>query len=405
MTGNLQATDDSRFPGWLVLLGSLTAVAPLSIDMYLPGFPQASRDLAAPPGAMEYTLAAFFVGLTLGMIFYGPISDRFGRKPPLRFGFALYSLASIGCALSGNVEVLCFFRFLQGLGGCAGIVIPNAIIRDKTTARNSARAFSMLMLVMGLAPILAPLIGGQLLSIWGWRSIFAVLALFGLLSSFAISFGLAESHDTAHEPPLVLRTVLRNYMQLLANRSFLGFVFSGGLTTAGMFAYIAGSPFVLIELYGVAPQHFGWFFGVNALGLIASSQLNARFLKTTPATVILRHALWVPPITGLCLVVLAVTGLVSLQWFALGFFCFVASIGWIAPNAMASALATHGQMAGTAAALASAMQYSFATLAGALVGALHSGDGQSLAVVMALCGCGAWLGHRILIGAPHSQAG
>lgn len=397
MNSSSSKTSPKRFPRWLVLLGFFTAVAPLSIDMYLPSFPEVERALAAPHGGMELTLSCFFIGLTLGQLFYGPLSDRFGRKPPLYFGFALYTLASIGCALSGNVTTLWICRFLQGMGGCAGIVIPTAIVRDRTTARESARAFSMLMMVMGLAPIVAPLIGGWLLTWFGWRSIFLALALFGGVSLVAMIFGLTESHDTAHEPPLSLKNVVTNYGSLLRNKSYLGFVLAGGLTMAGMFAYIAGSPFVLMEVYGVQPRHFGWFFGLNAFGIIVSSQLNARTLKSFAATTILRYALWAPPIAGLTLAVLACSGFISLPWFVIGFFFFVASTGWITPNSIASALATHGQMAGAAAALASALQFLFATLAGAMVGAFHNGTGQPLAVVMALCGCGAWLSHRLLV--------
>ena len=393
---------DKGFPTWLVLLGVLTAVAPLSIDMYLPSFPQIEQTLSGQPGSVEFTLASFFIGLTFGLLFYGPLSDRFGRKPPLYFGFALYTIASLGCALSDSIGMLTLCRFLQGMGGCAGIIIPSAIVRDRTSARDSAKAFSLLMLVMGLAPILAPLLGGWLLTLWGWRAIFMVLAAFGALCLVAITFGLSESHSTKHEPPLRLIGVLRNYGLLFRNRAFLGYALGGGLSMSGMFAYIAGSPFVLIDLYGIPPQHYGWFFGANAFGLIASSQLNAWFLKKYPATTLLRRALWVPPIVGLSLAALALSGLISLPWFVFGFFCFVSSIGWITPNATASALATHGQMAGTAAALSSALQFSFATLAGALVGTFHNGTGQPLAVVMALCGCGAWLCHRVLV--PHHEA-
>ncbi len=385
--------------GWLVVLGALTAVAPLSIDMYLPSFPTVTKALAAPPGGMELTLAAFFIGLTLGQLAYGPISDRFGRKPPLYFGFALYMLASLGCGLSQNVTELWMFRFLEGMGGCAGISLPAAIVRDRLAARDAARAFSRLMLVMGVAPILAPLFGGWVLTLFGWRAIFVVLALFGAASLVSIRFGLSESHDTVHAEPLRLGSALRNYAYLLSNRAYLGFALAGGLSMAGMFAYIAGSPFVLIDLYGVKPEHYGWFFGANAFGLIASSQLNARVLASYPATTILRYSLFAPPLAGLALAVLALAGWISLPFFLIGFFIFVASMGWITPNAMASALATHGQMAGAAAALASALQFFFATLAGALVGVLHNGTGQPLALVMALCGCGAWLGHRLLV--PH----
>jgi len=388
---------NTRIPIWLILLGALTAVAPLSIDMYLPSFPQIMQSLGGHPGSVELTLAAFFIGLTMGQLFYGPLSDHFGRKKPLYVGFAIYTIASIGAAMTGSISSLVAWRFLQGLGGCAGIIVPSAIVRDRTTARESARAFSLLMLVMGLAPILAPLIGGQLMLLWGWRGIFYALSIFGISCLFAILFGLEESHDTRHEQPLALLTVLGNYYQLLKNKTFLGFALAGGLAMSGMFAYIAGSPFVLIDLYGIPAENYGFFFGANAFGLIASSQINARLLKKFTATAILRAALWIPSITGVSLALLAFNNWISLPIFVVGFFCFVTSIGFIIPNAMACALATHGQQAGTAAALAGALQFFFATMAGILVGMLNDGSGRPLAAVMALCGVGAWLSHHRLV--------
>ncbi|MDD2547326.1 MAG: Bcr/CflA family multidrug efflux MFS transporter [Burkholderiaceae bacterium] len=385
------------FTRWVMLLGFLTAVAPLSIDMYLPGFPQMEKSLNGAPGSIEFTLATFFIGLALGQLLYGPLSDRFGRKPPLYLGFALYTVASVGCALAESVDALCVWRFLQAMGGCAGIVVPSAIVRDRMGARDSARVFSLLMLVMGLAPILAPLVGGWLLEGWGWRAIFWVLTGFGLLCLAFVAWGLGESHATEHEPPLRLGTVMGNYAGLLGNRSYLGFALSGGLVRAGMFAYIAGSPFILIHLYELSPRQYGWFFGANAFGLIACSQINAQLLKKSPPTTLLRRALWVPLLSSLFLSVMALAGWISLTWFAVGFFVFIASVGMVGPNANAAALATHGQMAGTAAALNGSLAFALATLAGALVGALHNGTGQPLALVMLLCGLGAWLSHRFLV--------
>lgn len=389
------------FPAWLALLGFFNAVAPLSTDMYLPSFPEMTRALGAPAGAMEGTLSTYFIGVALGQLAYGPISDRVGRKPPLAFGFALFTLASVGCALAQDVGFLSICRFFQGLGGCAGLVMPAAIVRDRTSARESARAFSMLMLVMGLAPILAPMLGGLVLGALGWRAIFWALAGFGLLALLAIRFALNESHDGRHNAPLSARNIAATYVGLLKNPSYLGFILTGGLTMAGMFAYIAGSPFVLIELYGVPPEHYGWFFGLNAIGLIGSSQLNARLLKKAPATAILRRAIFAPPLAGLAMAALAASGMISLPWFAAGFFIFVASIGWIGPNAMASALATHGQIAGSAAALSSALQYVLATLVGAALAFFHNGGGGPLAGMMAVCGCAAWMAHHVLIERRH----
>jgi DHA1 family bicyclomycin/chloramphenicol resistance-like MFS transporter len=391
-----------RSSAWLVLLGVLTAIAPLSIDMYLPSFPRIEHALGSRPGSVELTLASFFIGMTLGQLFYGPVSDRFGRKRPLYAGLLIYTLASLGAASSHGMAELVAWRFLQGLGGCAGIVIPRAIVRDRTTARELARAFSMLMLVMGLAPILAPLLGGALLLAWGWRGIFVSLAMFGAVCLAGVGFGLSESHDTEHEPPLRLIGVLGNYAGLLRNRAFLGYALGGGMAMSGMFAYIAGSPFVLIDLYGIAPQRYGLFFGANAIGLIGVSQLNAWLLKKYPGTTLLRIALWVPALTGLALAALTLGGWITLPWFVVGFFCFVSSLGCIMPNAMASALATHGQQAGTASALASALQFLLATLAGSMVGILRDGSGRPLAGIMALCGVGAWLSHRLLV-AHHAE--
>lgn len=386
-----------RFILWVLLLGGLTAVAPLSIDMYLPSFGQVEQDLHAPAGSMEWTLSTFFIGLMLGQLIYGPVSDRFGRKWPLYVGFAVYTLASLGCALADNITMLWVCRFLQGMGGCAGLVIPSAIVHDRMGARESARIFSLLMLVMGLAPILAPLLGGWLLQWWGWRAIFGVLVVFGLICLWGVRLGLQESHDITQEPPLQWGTVARNYRNLLRDRTFMGLVVSAGLTRAGMFAYIAGSPFVLMQLYGVTPQNYGWFFGANALGLIVASQLNAYWLKKTAATTLLRLALWLPPLAGSALAVLALTGWMSLGWFAAGCFVFMSSVGVIGPNASATALATQGQRAGTAAAFNGALAFLFATLAGTLVGGLHNGTSEPLALVMALCGWGAWASYYGLV--------
>ena len=398
------ALDGRRFPGWLVVLGALTAIGPLSIDMYLPAFPVMERDLGSPAGGAELTLAGFFIGMALGQLFWGPLSDRFGRKPPLYAGLALYALASLGCALAGNVAVLIFWRILQALGGSAGMVIARAVVRDRCGARDAARAFSMLILIMGLAPILAPLLGGWVVTAWGWRAIFFVLVAFSATCLAAIHFGLAESHDIRHEPPLHLLRVARNYAGLFASRLFLGYSLSGGIAMAGMFAYIAGSPFVLIQLGGIPAEHFGWAFGFNALGFIAASQLNARLLKTIAPTRLLRRALWMPALAGLALTGLAFSGTASLPLTLLGLFLYIASLGFIVPNASACALATHGQQAGTASALLGALQFGLATLAGAAIGQWHDGSARPLALVLAVCGIGAWLVHRLQVH-PHDKSG
>lgn len=386
---------------WLLLLGALTAIGPFSIDMYLPAFPTVEQDLAASPGTMEYTLASFFIGMALGQLFYGPLSDRFGRRPPLMVGLFLYSLASLACAYAGNIHWLVGMRFLEALGGCAGMVITRAVIRDHCDARDTARAFSMLIMVMGLAPILAPMFGSMVVAWMGWREIFLLLALYGAISLFAVYHGLPETHDIKHEPPLRLGRIFGNYGRLLISRSFIGFTLASGLAFAGMFSYIAGSPFVLIQLHGIPPAHFGWMFGLNALGFVVSSQINARLLRTRNITRLLHHAIWLPALAGGMLAVSSLFGWLPLPLVLAGFFVYVASLGFIGPNAMAAALATHGQQAGTASALMGSLQFGIATVMGAAVGVFHDGSARSLMLVMGFCGVGALLVHRWLVSPLH----
>ena len=389
--------DARRFPGWLIILGALTAIGPLSIDMYLPAFAAIEHDLNAATGSAELTLAGFFIGMACGQLVWGPLSDRFGRKPPLYAGLGLFLLASLGCALTDDITALTVWRVLQALGGSAGMVISRAVVRDRCSARESARAFSTLILIMGLAPILAPIIGGWVVITLGWRAIFLLLCAFALACLAAIRFGLPESHAIVHEPPLNARRIAGDYASLFASRAFLGYTLSGGLAMAGMFAYIAGSPFVLIQLGGIAPQHFGWAFGINALGFIVASQLNAYSLKKIAPTRMLRHALWLPALAGLTFLGLTLSGFTSLSLTLLCIFVYVSSLGFIAPNSSASALATFGQRAGTASALMGALQFGLATLTGIGISQLHDGTALPLASLLAVCGIGALLLHRWLI--------
>jgi len=304
--------------------------------------------------------------------------------------------------LAEDITALTAWRVLQALGGSAGMVIARAVVRDRCSTRESARAFSTLILVMGLAPILAPIIGGWVVTLVGWRAIFFLLFAFALACLLAIRLGLQESHSTRHEPPLNAQRIAGDYASLFTNRAFLGYTLSGGLAMAGMFAYIAGSPFVLIQLGGIAPQHFGWAFGINALGFIAASQINARSLKNIAPTRMLRRALWMPGLAGLALAGLTLTDTATLPLTLICMFLYVASLGFIAPNSSASALATFGQRAGTASALMGALQFGLATVTGIGISHLHDGTARPLALMLALCGVSAWLLHRWLVH-PHDR--
>jgi DHA1 family bicyclomycin/chloramphenicol resistance-like MFS transporter len=277
----------------------------MSIDMYLPSLPTIAADFGVEPAAAQWTLASFFIGMAFGQAVYGPLADRYGRKPPLYGGLLVYIVASLGCALAPNATALIAARFVQAVGGCAGVVIARAVVRDRFDAQTSARVYSLLMLVMGLAPILAPLLGGWVLAFAGWRTIFIILALFGLSCLFTVWRYLPETR-----PPAALSTggigpTLRVYAGLLGDRAFLGYVLSGGFAQAGMFAYITGSPHVFIELYGVPAHAYSWLFGLNALGLIASSQINRRLLLRYTAETILRRANRATVLLGLALILVA----------------------------------------------------------------------------------------------------
>mgnify|MGYP006167453409 CR=1 FL=1 len=267
----------------VLILGALSAFGPLAIDFYLPAFPAMAQAFATDEKHVQTTLAAYFLGLSIGQLAYGPVADRFGRRKPLLFGVALFTLASLACAYAPNLDTLVLARFVQALGGCAGMVLSRAIVSDKCDPVASAKVFSQLMLVMGLAPILAPMLGGVLVNLAGWQSIFLVLSLFSAACLLAVSLGLPESLP-ADMPRQPLSGALRQYLRLLNDRVFLGHALTGGIAIAGMFAYIAGSPFVFIELYGVPAEHYGWLFGSNAAGFVIMAQVNARLvLRGGPA--------------------------------------------------------------------------------------------------------------------------
>lgn len=377
------------------MLGSLTALGPLSIDMYLPSFPAIARDLTASPAQVQLTLAVFFVALGIGQAFYGPLSDRFGRRRPLCFGLALYVLASAGCALARSIDALVAWRFAQALGGCAGMVIARAVVRDRFDEREAARFFSLLILVTGLAPILAPSIGGQILVFFSWRAIFWTLAGFALVGLITATFVLPESLPPERRTGGGVATALRVYAQLLRDRAFMRYALSGALVISGMFAYIFGSPFVFMQIYGVRPERFGWIFGAIALGLISASQLNRVVLARVAGARILSHALVVTAAAGVILLVMAWTGGGGLAGLLGPLFVYIASLGFVLPNVIATALGPQGRNAGTASALLGTLQFGAGATVGALLGVLGDGTAVPMAGLIAACGLSALLVHRL----------
>ncbi len=264
----MSSTTGSR-PGYYqlaVTLGALTAMGPLSIDMYLPALPTIARELTASAGATQVSLSVYFVGMAAGQAIYGPLSDRLGRKPTLCFGLVLFLISSIGCALAQRIELLVVFRLSQALGGCASLVIPRAVVRDLFDELDAVRILSILMLVFGLAPILAPLVGGQLLVHYGWRSIFWLHASYAAFWLAVVMVSLPESFPLERRRRDAFAAVLGVYGRLLRDRVYMGYVLTGGFIFAGLLSYIAGSPFVFIELFDVPPERYGLYFGTNAIG-------------------------------------------------------------------------------------------------------------------------------------------
>jgi DHA1 family bicyclomycin/chloramphenicol resistance-like MFS transporter len=379
-----------------MILGALTAMGPLAIDMYLPALPTIAREMATSGASVQVSLAVYFIGIACGQAFYGPLSDRWGRKRALYFGLALFSASSIGCALAESVQTLIALRFLQALGGCAPLVIPRAVVRDYFDQRGSVRMLSVLMLVMGLAPILAPLIGGQLLVNFGWRSVFWVLAAYGAFWLIVVALFLHESLPAARRRRQRAADVVGTYVGLLRDRTFIGYVLTGALIFAGLLAYIAASPFVFIELFHVPPERYGLFFGVNAVGIIAASQVNRWLANKYDARRIITAVLPVSVTAGAVLLMDAATGFGGFPGILVPLFFFIATHGFIMPNTTALAMAPHGAVAGSASALLGTVQFVLGAGAGALVGLFGNGTAVPLAAVVAGCAASALAAYRFL---------
>ncbi len=384
-TGTTKAISmQSAFLRNALVLGMLSAIGPFAIDMYLPAFPAIARDLQVDVSAVQMSLMSFFTAVAVCQIIYGPIADRFGRKPPLYFGLGLFVLASIGCSFAPNVETLIAFRFLQGIGSCATMVIPRAIIRDLHTGHEAARLMATTMLVFSVSPILAPLAGSTLTEFFSWRVIFWAIAAIGIGGLAVILFLLPETRAPGAEKRGIAQA-FATYKSLLKDRHFLGVAFIGGFSQASFFAYLAGSSVVFIEHFGLTPSAYSMVFASNAIAFIGSAQFNSTLMRRFGAERMVRTALIIFAALVTLLFVLTLAGIDNayLLWGLL--FTSFACLGFVIPSTAVLALENHGPIAGTASALMGTLQLSTGAVMIVLVSALYDGTPLSMVGCIALC--------------------
>lgn len=373
----------SRYLRMALVLGLLSAIGPFAIDMYLPALPDIGQSLGAEVGAVQLTLTAFFLSIGLGQLLYGPVSDMVGRKPPLYAGLALFTLASIGCALATDIHTLVALRFLQGLGAAAGMAIPRAVVRDLHTGAEAARLMSLLMLVFSVSPILAPLAGSGVIALTGWRGVFWVVALAAVAGMLLVRGALAETRSEAERVDSSFGSALRAYGLLLRDRHFLGLVFIGAFAMSGFFVYLAGSPFVLINHYGLSPTQYSLAFGLNAAAFIGSAQLTGPLGRRFGLARLAKGAVTACGVVMATLLAYYLFGgdrllvLVSLYFVASAF------MGLVIPTVSVLALEAHGAIAGTASALMGTLQMICGAAAMGIVGLFANGQPLPMVVGMA----------------------
>jgi MFS transporter, DHA1 family, multidrug resistance protein len=381
-----------RIPtGWrrVLLVGSLSIFGPLCIDMYLPALPRISRDLHASASAVQLTLTACLIGISLGQLLLGPISDQVGRRPPLLVGLAAFIVSSVACALAPNIYVLTGCRLVQGIGGAAGIVIARSIVRDLHSGVAMVRFFSTLMLVTGLGPVLAPQIGSWALAFTTWRGIFVILAGFGALLLCTAWLRVPETLPPPARATGSVWSTLATMGSVIRDRTFLGYALACGLGMGGTFAYIAGSSFVLQNVYGLSPQIYGLVFALNACGMVIGAQVNGRLAVRFSPVRLLTFGLITMATAGAILLTVVSTGAVGLPGVVPSLFAVMFGCGFVGPNSVALALQRYPQAAGTASAVLGSFQFVLAALAAPLAGIGGTADALPMALLITVLPCAA----------------
>lgn len=367
----------------ILLLGSLTTLSPFSIDMYLPGFPAIANDLNTTVAKVSLSLSSFFVGISAGQLLYGPLLDRYGRKWPLYFGLVVYILASAGCIVSMSIESLIVLRLVQAIGSCAAGVAAIAMVRDLFPVEDSAKVFALLMLVIGVSPMLAPTIGGYVISAFGWHAVFIVLGILGLLLLVAVRLWLPESYKPDTSISLKPRPIITTFLKVAREPQFYTYALSGAIAFSGLFAYVAGSPLLFMDIFKVDGKTYGWIFAFLSIGFIGSSQINSLLLRKYKSEQMVYAAMIGQSVTGL----LFLLGM-AFEWYGLGetitfLFLFLSCIGITNPNAAALSMAPFSKNAGSASALMGALQMGIGSLASLAIGLLDNGSAVPMVGVMA----------------------
>jgi len=373
-----------RYVSLIIILGLLTAISPFSIDMYLPGFRDIAASLHTTVATVSLSLSSYFVGISIGQLLYGPLLDRHGRKRPLYFGLLLYILSSAACTQVHHINSLILLRFIQALGGCGATVAAMAMVRDIFGPKESAKVFSLLLLVIGASPMLAPTAGSYIISLFGWRAVFIVLLIMAVLITLLTIIGLPESYQPDESFSLRPKPILKNFLSVLGERAFLTYSISGSLAFAGLFAYVSGSPIVFMDVYHVDKKTYGWIFAGLSIGFIGLSQFNTLLLKKYSSEQIIRVALLAQVAISLLFWAGNVAGWWGLPQTLFFLFFLLGSIGFCNPNAAALALAPFSRNAGIASALLGAMQMGTGALASVAVSVFSNGTATPMIGVMAV---------------------
>ncbi|CCD35344.1 Bicyclomycin resistance protein [Candidatus Paraburkholderia kirkii UZHbot1] len=391
-------TTRRRPDGWLILLlGALAACGPLSIDMYLPSLPSLADSFGTSPAAAQSTLTSFMFGFSFGMLLYGPLSDAYGRRPVLLGGIALYALASIGCAAALSIDALVFVRFLQALGAGAASVLARAIARDAHHPTDAARVLSMLSIVTSIGPLLAPLIGGQLILLGGWRVVFVVLTLFGLTCVATAFLRVPETWPKEKRASAALGKSFAAYGHLLTDPVTWGHMMCGGMAFASMFAYITATPFVYIDYFHVKPQYYGLLFGLNIVGIIAGNVLNTKFVGRAGAMKIISAASFASVAAALAVSLVSLTGWGGLWSIVICLFFVVDVVGLLSANCTTELMHRYPRNAGAAAAVFGAMQLGLGALSSLAVGFFHDVSPHGMGIVIGVCGVLTFAGRTLVL--------